>query len=180
MYSVRKNSSSSILVLFISVSVVTAVCASYVLAVSTFETEGARKSTAKKVIPFESNLNNTGCGGEVVRLRGEIHFFTFVVLPQQGELQQTTDTDFDVTDAFGLESGKEYKLANTIINTETAESSRGQLGPVENVTVSFRLNGPDEGDELFARGLRVTVNNSNQVNVDDSNLKIICAKHRML
>ncbi|HEY7109664.1 MAG TPA: hypothetical protein VH415_09570 [Nitrososphaeraceae archaeon] len=176
----RKNSFPSILAVFITVSVMTAVCASYVLAVSNFESEAARKSTAKKVIPFETNLNNTGCGGEPVALRGEIHFFTFVVLPQQGDLQQTTDTDFDVIDAFGLKSGKQYKLASTIINTETADTARGQSGPVENVTVSFQLNGPDEGDELFARGLKVTVNDSSQINVDDSNLKIICAKHRML
>lgn len=176
----NKNNCSSVLALSITVSVMVALCASYVLALGTFETEGARKSTAKKVIPFESNLNNTGCGGEVVRLRGEILFFTFVVQPQQGELQQTTDTDFDVIDAIGLESGKNYKLTNTIINTETADTGRAQVGPEENVTVSFQLNGPGEGDELFARGLNVTVNNSSQVNIDDSNLKIICVKHRIL
>jgi hypothetical protein len=177
---VKRNSCSSILAVSITVSVVIAVCATYVLPISTFESEGARKSTAKKVIPFESSLNNTACGGEIVRLRGEIHFFTFVVMPEKGDLQQTTDTDFDLIGAMGLKSGKNYKLTNTIINTETADTTRGQMGPVENISVSFQLNGPDEGDELFARGLRVTVDNSSQVNVDDSNLEIVCLKHRML
>jgi hypothetical protein len=170
--------------LFIAVSVMIIIWGSYVLvdgSSSSNEAEGARKSTAKKIIPFEFNLDNTGCGGEVVRLRGEIHFFTFAVLPDEGELQRTTDTDFQVIDALGIKSGKNYRLTNMIINTESRDTGReGPFRPIENISVSFQLNGPEEGDELFARDLKLTIGNTSQISFNDSNVRVICMTDRRL
>jgi hypothetical protein len=81
------------------------------------ESNGAQKSVIKKVIPFDSDLYNTGCGGELVHVRGEIHYLNFVVLPDDGSLQTSTDLDLQVTEALGLNSHNKYQVTNIIINT---------------------------------------------------------------
>jgi hypothetical protein len=145
------------------------------------ESTGAQKSVTKKVIPFDSDLDNTGCGGEIVRLRGEIHFFTFVVLPDDGGLQRTTDIDVQVIEAVGLKSGNKYHVTKMIINTQSADAGGGgPLGIVENASVSFQLSGPSKGDDLLVRDLRMTVGNGSQFTIDDSNVRIICGKYRII
>jgi hypothetical protein len=79
------------------------------------ESNGAQKSVIKKVIPFDSDLDNTG--GELVHVRGEIHYLNFVVLPDDGGLQTSTDLDLQVTEALGLNSHNKYQVTNIIINT---------------------------------------------------------------
>lgn len=175
-----RNNRFSVLGPLVTITVIIAMGSLCVLPGNVHESTGAQKSVTKKVIPFDSDLDNTGCGGEIVRLRSEIHFFIFVVLPDDGGLQRTTDIDFQVIEAVGLKSGNKYQVTNMIINTQSADAGGGPLGAVENASVSFQLEGPDKEDDLLARDLRLNVSTASQVTIDDSNVRIICGKQRIL
>jgi hypothetical protein len=143
------------------------------------ESKGAQRSVSKQVIPLDADLDNTGCGGEVVHTNNEIHFFTQIVRADDGGLQITTDLQFHVVEAVGLKSGGKYQVTNVVINTQSADAARSSEA-IENATVGFQLKGPEKGDDLFVRGFRLKIDPSGQVTVDDSKVMIICGNQRIL
>jgi hypothetical protein len=143
------------------------------------EGKGAQRSVTEKVTPFEADLNNTGCGGEMVHARGEIHFFTLVVRPDDGDLQITTDIELHDIEAVGLKSGNKYQMTNLVIITQSAVPG-GSSDVVENATVAFQLKGPDMEDNLLVRDFRLKVGVDGQVTVDDSKVRIVCGNQRII
>jgi hypothetical protein len=161
------------------VAVIIAIGSLCIISAYVQESKGAQKSVTKKVIPLDADLDNTGCGGELVHASGEIHFFTYVVSPDDGGLQITTDIEFHVLEAVGMKSGNKYQLTNMVIIIQSANAG-GASEVVENATVDFQLKGPEKGDDLFVRGFRLKIDASGQATVDDSKVRVICGNQRIL
>jgi hypothetical protein len=174
-----RNNRLSGLAPLVVVAVIIAIGSLCIIPAYVYEGTGAQRSVTDKVTPFDAGLDNTGCGGEMVHARGEIHFLTSVVRPDDGDLQITTELEVHDIEAVGLKSGNKYQVTNMVIMTNSAATGRSSE-VVKNATVSFQLKGPDKGDDIFVRDFRLVVGASGQVTVDDSKVRIVCGNQRIL
>jgi hypothetical protein len=174
-----RNNRFSVLAPLVVVAVIIAISSLCIIPEYVHEGNGAQRSVIDKVIPFDADLDNTGCGGELVRAHGEIHFFTSVVRPNDRDLQITTELELHDIEAVGLESGNKYQVTNMVIMTNSADAGRSSE-VVKNATVGFQLRGPDKGDDIFVRDFRLIVGVGGQVTVDDSKVRIVCGNQRIL
>ena len=173
------NNCCSVFTPLVIVSVIIVIGSLCILPAYIHEGKGVQRSVTEKVTPFDADLDNTGCGGEMVHARGEIHFFTFVVRPDDGDLQITTDIELHDIEAVGLKSGNKYQMTNMVIITQSAVAGRSS-DVVENATVAFQLKGPDMEDDLLVRDFRLKVGVDGQVTVDDSKVRIVCGNQRII
>jgi hypothetical protein len=174
-----RNNRLSVLASLVVVAVIIAIGSLCIIPAYVHEGNGAQRSVTEKVIPFDAGLDNTRCGGEMVHARGEIHFLTFVVRTEDGDLQITTELEVHDIEAVGLKSGNKYQVTNMVIMTNSADAGRSSE-VVKNATVGFQLKGPDNGDDIFVRDFRLKVGVGGQVTVDDSKVRIVCGNQRIL